>query len=251
MQPTELQISAIPGLPEVVAGDNLGRLIVEAIHSAAMQVKEKDVFVVAQKVVSKAEGRVVPLSTIQPSSLAHAWSDIHDKEAAVVEVVLGQTRRLVRMERGILIVETQQGYVCANAGVDTSNAPPGTVTLLPEDPDSSAARIRDALQEQFGVPLGVIISDTFGRPWREGLVNVALGVAGLDPFLDYRGYHDGFGRRLHATVIAVADEIASAAELVMGKTRRVPVALVRGFDYREAEGWGRNMIRPSEQDLFR
>ena len=155
------------------------------------------------------------------------------------------------MERGLLIVETWHGFVCANAGVDTSNTPRGTVTLLPKDPDSSAAQIRQEMESEFGVQLAVIVSDTFGRPWREGLVNVALGVAGMQPLADYRGQMDCFGRQLQVTRIAVADELASTAELVMGKTKGVPVALIRGMTYPEGEGHGRQILRSSEKDLFR
>lgn len=251
MQQAELQVIPVRGLPEVVAGDDLGALISQVVNSAAVEIKEKDAFVVAQKIVSKAEGRVVDLNAVQPSSAAQSWAKIHDKDARAVEVVLGQARRVVRMERGVLIVETSHGYICANAGVDASNVQAGFVTLLPEDPDRSAAQIREALERQFKVQVAVIVSDTFGRPWREGLVNVALGVSGMNPFLDYRGRRDSFGRRLEATVIAVADELAGTAELVMGKTDRVPVAIVRGFNFQEAEGTGRQLIRAAERDLFR
>lgn len=202
-----------------------------------MEIQKKDVFVVAQKVVSKAQ--------------AQLWAEAHGKNARLVEVVLKQARRVVRMEKGVLITQTQHGFVCANAGVDRSNVPGEAVTLLPEDPDLSAAQMRDTLEQAFGVPLGVIISYTMGRPWRQGIVNIALGVAGLSPFVDYRGQVDTFGARLESTLIAAADELAAAAELVMGKTRKIPVAVVRGFSYREGEGSGREMIRPAERDLFR
>lgn len=251
MRSTDLQIIGIPGLPEVAAGSRLDELIAGAVRSHGIGVKQKDIFVVAQKIVSKAEGRLVRLETVDPSPLARSWAEAHGKEATVVEVILGQSRRLVRMDRGILIAETDQGFVCANAGVDASNVPPGSVTLLPEDPDRSAAELRVALERQFRVSLAVIVCDTFGRPWRQGLVNVALGVSGMDPFVDYRGQSDAFGCRLEATLIAAADELASAAELVMGKTAQIPVALVRGFNYPPAEGTGRRMIRPGDEDLFR
>ena len=251
MRPPELRIVGIPGLPEVTAGDALGGLILQAIDRARIAVQENDVFVVAQKIVSKAEGRVVRLETIRPSALAHSWGGTQGKEPRLIEVILSQARRLVRMDQGVLIVETEHGFVCANAGVDASNTSPDTVTLLPKDPDLSAQRIREDLERALGLRLAVIVADTFGRPWREGLVNVALGVAGLDPLLDYRGYNDSSGRPLIATVIALADELAAAAELVMGKTRGIPVALIRGLDYPRAGGTGRQMIRPAERDLFR
>lgn len=247
----EVRVIGISGLPQVTAGDDLGDLIVQAVRGVALEIENKDVFVVAQKVVSKAEGRIVSLDSVRPSFQARSWAETHGKDARRIEVVLAQTRRIVRMEKGILVVETKHGFVCANAGVDSSNVPGGVVTLLPKDPDLSAKRMRDSLERVFGVTLGIIISDTVGRPWREGIVNVALGVAGLSPFLDYHGQRDRFGRRLESTRIAVADELAAAAELVMGKTREIPVAVVRGFDYCEGEGSGREMIRPAEQDLFR
>ena len=169
----------------------------------------------------------------------------------MVEVVLQQARRIVRMDRGIIIAETHHGYICANAGVDASNAPSGTVVLLPADPDQSAERLRQDFEEALGGNVAVIISDTFGRPWRTGLTNVALGVAGLSPVIDYRGQVDSYGRSLRATVIAVADELAGAAELVMGKTTGIPAVAIEGFSYSPALGSGRELIRPAEEDLFR
>ena len=251
MRSAELRIIGLPGVPEVRAGDSVGKLIGTAIQDAGFGIYPNDIFVVAQKIVSKAEGRVVPLDSVKPSELACSWAAAHGKDPRLIEVVLGQTRRIVRMERGHLIVENRQGFVCANAGVDTSNMAAGSVCLLPEDCDRSAQRIGDELAREFAVPLAVILSDTFGRPWRQGLVNVALGVAGLLPLLDYRGSRDSSGRPLNTTVVAVADELASAAELVMGKTSRVPVALIRGFKYNTSGGSGQAMIRPAAEDLFR
>jgi coenzyme F420-0:L-glutamate ligase/coenzyme F420-1:gamma-L-glutamate ligase len=207
--------------------------------------------VVAQKIVSKAEGAVVALADVRPSRLAAAWAAAHGRDPAVVEVVLAESRRIVRMDRGIIIAETRHGYICANAGVDASNVPPGYVTLLPRDPDDSAARLRADLARRWATPIGVVVSDTFGRPWREGVVNVALGVAGLSPLLDCRGTTDPFGRRLHTTVIAVADEIAGAAELVMGKTAGRPVAIVRGAPAPAGPGAGSDLLRDPSTDLFR
>jgi coenzyme F420-0:L-glutamate ligase / coenzyme F420-1:gamma-L-glutamate ligase len=251
MSPPELHVIGVPGLPEVSAGDCLGDLIAEAIRRAAIQIQTKDIVVVSQKIVSKAEGRMVRLDSIRPSPLASDWAKAHGKDPRLVEVVLSQARRVVRMDRGVLIVETYQGFVCANGGVDVSNTQPGTVTLLPTDPDASAEEIRRSLEQVFPLKLAVIVSDTFGRPWREGLVNVALGVAGINPLRDYRGGTDSWGQPLTATVIALADELAAAAELVMGKTRGIPVTLIRGVDYSETKGPGRQMIRPAERDLFR
>lgn len=238
-------------MKEVAPGDNLGKLIVEALAGAGLRAEEGDIFVVTQKIVSKAEGRVIRLESIEPSATAQAWAAAYHKDARVMEVILRESRRIVRMGHGVLIAETRHGFVCANAGVDASNAPAGTVTLLPENPDRSAQRLQAHLENALGVRLAVIVSDTFGRPWREGVVNVAVGVAGLAPLLDYRGQPDTQGRPLQVTVVAVADEVAAAAELVMGKTRKVPVAIVRGYDYEAAAGSGRELLRPPERDLFR
>ena len=248
---SELRVIGLPGFPEVARGARLGTLIAQSLRKADLEVKDKDILVVTQKIVSKAEGRLLNLADVEPSPLADRWATQHGKDARLVEVALSESRRLLRMERGLLIVETWHGFVCANAGVDASNAPSGQVTLLPKDPDHSAAQIRQDLEREFGVQLAVIVSDTFGRPWREGLVNVALGVAGMKPFVDYRGQMDPFGRPLQVTRMAVADELASTAELVMGKTKGVPVALVRGCAYPPGEGHGRQILRSPEKDLFR
>ena len=262
-----IRIWGLEGIPEVKPGDNLCAIILAALHSRSgapstetvdrtpfvpdVPVRPGSILVVAQKVVSKAEGRLVNLESVQPSPQAQEWARLHDKDPRLIEVVLRETRRIVRMERGILISETHHGFVCANAGVDASNAPEGTVILLPEDPDRSACSLRACLEDALGLELGVIISDTFGRPWREGLTNVALGVAGLAPLADYRGQVDPYGRTLRATVLAVGDELASAAELVMGKTLGIPVAIIEGFQYPPGPGSGRQLIRPREVDLFR
>jgi coenzyme F420-0:L-glutamate ligase/coenzyme F420-1:gamma-L-glutamate ligase len=244
-------VAGVPGLPEIQPGDDLGALIVAAVNDARLRVAEGDIFVVTQKIVSKAEGQIVQLDSVEPSPRAQQWAAEHHKDPRAVEVVLRQAKRIVRMERGVLIAETRHGFICANAGVDASNNPPGAVTLLPEDPDGSARRIQQQLQEAFRVPLAVVISDTFGRPWREGVTNVALGVAGLAPLLDYRGQPDTHGRIMHVTVVAVADELAAAAELVMRKTIRVPVAVIRGLADQCGKGSGRDLLRPPERDLFR
>jgi len=249
--PADLHAFAVAGMPEVSPGDDLARLIRDAVERAGRPIAEADVFVVAQKIVSKAEGAMIALADVQPSSVAERWAAAFGKDPRVVEVVLQQSRRLVRMERGIIIAETRHGFVCANAGVDASNVAAGFVTTLPRNPDASAAKLRDALRAAFDRTVAVIISDTFGRPWREGAVNVALGVAGLQPFLDYRGRADHHGRRLQTTVIALADEIAAAAELVTGKTCRTPVAVVRGAAEWAGEGSGTMLIRSPSTDLFR
>lgn len=250
----ELHVFAVPGIPEVKPDDDLGRLIANAVRLGDVDkcaIHAGDVFVVAQKVVSKAEKSVVRLDDVVPSALANEWAAANGKDPKVLEVILRESRRIVRMDRGVLITETHQGYVCANAGVDASNVPLGFVTVLPRDPDASADRLRNALSEAFECPIGVIVADTFGRPWREGVVNVALGVAGLRPLIDYRGCVDPYGRRLESTIVALADEIAGAAEIVMRKTAGVPVAIVRGAAEWAGPGSAQLLVRDAARDLFR
>ena len=251
MRVPEYRVIGIPGLPEIRSGSGLGELVCQAVRAASLEVVDRDIFVVTQKVVSKDEGRTVRLESVKPSRLARAWAGELGKDPALVEVILSQSRRIVRMDRGRLIVETHHGFVCANAGVDQSNTAAGEVTLLPKDPDASARRLRSSLERSFRTHLAVIVSDTFGRPWREGLVNVAIGVAGLTPLMDYRGGLDSAGRRLEATAMAWADELAGAAEPIMGKTRGIPVAIIRGLTYPAAEGSARALIRAPKNDLFR
>ena len=251
MTAPSIEIQALRGLPEIHRNDNLAKLIFEAAGKQQFAARERDVFVIAQKVVSKAEGRVVRLDSIVPSARATEWAAAWKKDARHVEVVLRESKRVVRMERGLIIAETRHGFVCANAGVDASNAPEGCVILLPEDADRSARELQEVLAKFFCVPVGVIISDTFGRPWRRGLTNVALGVAGIAPLLDYRGTGDRSGKTLHATVLAIADEIAAAAELVMGKSEGMPVAIVRGAPHGNAGDGAIDLVRDAESDLFR
>jgi len=248
----QVRIIAVAGMPEIRPGDDLAALILEAARGQGADVEDGDVLVVTQKIVSKAEGRLVDLHQVEPSARARDLAAQTGKDARLMEVILRESRRIVRQERGVIICETKHGLVCANAGVDTSNVGGGMVCLLPENPDESAERIRAAIQEKkAGASVAVIISDTFGRPWREGHTNVAIGVAGMSPIRDYVGQTDPHGYVLRVSTMAVADELAAAAELVMGKLSRVPVAIVRGFDYQRAEGSARELIRPPERDLFR
>ena len=252
----EIRIVALKSLPEISSGDDLARLIAEAAAREGHSLAGGDAVVVAQKVVSKAEGRLVNLREIQPSPLAESFAGEHGKDARLIEVILQQARRVMKMDRGVLIVETHQGLVCANGGVDVSNVAPDAaggewVTLLPCDPDASAERLRQGLRHLVGCDCAVVISDTFGRPWREGLVNVAVGAAGFRPLADYRGQHDRHGRRLHSTIVAVADELAAAAGLVMGKAAGAPVLLVYGAVLERGQGSARELLRPPEHDLFR
>jgi coenzyme F420-0:L-glutamate ligase / coenzyme F420-1:gamma-L-glutamate ligase len=243
-----IELRGVEGLPEIHPGDDLARLIIENAGPLA----NGDVIVVAQKVVSKAEGRIRSLSDVTPSERSIALARKLEADPRMIQVVLDETRRVVRDDR-VLIVETHQGFVCANAGVDRSNVDgEDDVCLLPVDCDVSARSLHGRIHSLAGVRVGVIVSDTFGRAWRMGLVNVALGVAGIPALLDYRGRPDDFGMPLQATVVAIADELAAAAELLMGKTRRVPAVIVHGLEVLEAvPGTGQELVRPSELDLFR
>ena len=247
----DLFLFAVPGIPEVTPGADLGALIAGAVSRSGRGVEPGDVIVVAQKVVSKAEGAIVRLEDVTPSPAAARWAADTDRDARLIEVILRESTRIVRMERGILIAETRHGFICANAGVDASNVAPGFVTLLPQDPDASAHRLRLDLSRAFGCPIAVIISDTFGRAWREGVINVALGVSGLRPLIDYRGSADSYGRPLTSTVIALADELAGAAEIVTRKNAGTPVAIARGAAEWAGEGQGRMLVRDASRDLFR
>jgi coenzyme F420-0:L-glutamate ligase/coenzyme F420-1:gamma-L-glutamate ligase len=252
---TDLRIVALEGIPEVEPGVDLPSLIGAAIEaSGALPLREDDVLVVTQKIVSKAEGAIVDLTTVEPRPEAAEFATKWDRDARQVEVVLREAKRVVRMERGLLITETPHGFVCANGGVDASNVGPGSgsiVTLLPTDPDASAARIREAIRDRFGVDVPVVISDSFGRPWRWGIVDVAIGVSGLLPLDDLRGRPDHDGRVMRSTVRAVADELASAAELAFGKVSGRPLALVRGASFTRGEASIRDLVMPPEFDQFR
>jgi coenzyme F420-0:L-glutamate ligase/coenzyme F420-1:gamma-L-glutamate ligase len=241
---SELRVIPVQGIPEVREGDDLAALLADAASF-----EDGDVLVVAQKVVSKAEGRVVSVDGVEPSDAARELAGGEDPRR--LEVILRESARIVRSRPPLVIAETRHGFVCASAGVDASNAAgPGTLVLLPLDPDASAARIRLGLLERTGRAVGVVVSDSFGRAWRQGTTDVAIGVAGLRPLLDLRGVHDATGYELHATTIAVADEIAGAAELVMGKTSGVPAAIVRGLEV-AGEGSAHELVMPPERDLFR
>ena len=249
---SEVRIIGLQGLPDITPGMDLAQLIVEAALAQDLTFISGDILVVTQKIVSKAEGQLVDLHTVTPSPFAMQVAKVQEKDPQIVEVVLRESRRVVRMAQRTIIAETHHGFICAHAGVDESNvAGEGTVALLPVDSDASALRLRQDIQQRTGVALAVIISDTFGRPWREGLVNVAIGIAGMTPFKDYRGLPDTEGRTLKVTALAVADELASAAELVMGKLDRVPVALIRGYPYTPGAGAATQMLRAPERDLFR
>ncbi len=252
----EIRLMPIQGIGEIPPGSDLGLLIFQALQAQQLKLQCGDILVVTQKIVSKAEGRMVNLDEVQPSAFARAFAQEFNKDAAHVEVVLRESKRIVRMDHGVLISETRHGFICANAGVDESNVNGARfLTLLPLDPDGSANQIRARLQELVGegadFDIALIISDTWGRPWREGQVNMAIGVAGMAPLVDYRGQSDPYGYQMHASMIATADELASAAELVMGKIDGVPVALLRGYAYQPGEGSGQALLRNPATDMFR
>ncbi|HEY2487520.1 MAG TPA: coenzyme F420-0:L-glutamate ligase [Candidatus Binataceae bacterium] len=247
-----ITLSAIEGIPLVNKGDDLARLIASGIEKTGLKLQAGDIVVVCQKVVSKAEGRVVDLKTIAPSEFANSLAKRWEKDPRAVELVLRQTNRIVRNDRGVIIVETGQGWVCANAGVDESNSlTDDSAILLPEDPDASAARIHAGLKNLCGLEIAVLVTDTFGRPWRDGLTEICLGIAGMNPILDLRGTTDLGGRELEHTVVAIADELAAAAGLLMEKAAAVPAVLVRGYAYQPFDGSAKVLIRPAEADLFR
>lgn len=247
-----LELHSVPGLPMVRPGDDLAGLLLDAIAAASLALGDDDVLVVCQKVISKAEGRIVDLQEITPSTFAERIAREHDKDARVVELVLRESRRIVRMAQGHLIVETPHGFVCANAGIDESNSlGDEIVILLPVDPDASAERLRAAIAERSGCRPAILVTDTFGRPWREGLVDVAIGAAGLAPLLDLRGAHDWTGRELHHTVVAVGDELAGAAGLLMEKGSGVAAVVVRGYTHGARAGGARELVRDPTRDLFR
>ena len=249
---TQLTITPVNGLPEIRPGDDLATLIREAALAQREAMRDGDIVVIAQKIVSKSEGRIVRLADVVPGERAQQMAAESGKDARQIEVVLSECAKIVRWERGILICETRHGFVCANAGVDRSNAgAPDTVVLLPVDPDASATRLRDAFRRATDATVSVVVTDTFGRAWREGHTNVAIGLAGLPALKRYVGQRDPEGYELRVTEIAVADEIAGAAELVMGKLDRCPVALVRGFTLDEPAETAQEYVRPADRDLFR
>ena len=240
---TGLTIFAVPGLPELREGDDLALLITERA-----ELQDGDVLVVAQKAISKIEGRIVQLDDVEPSARAREFAG--DGDPRRIEVILGEAKRVLRVRGSLLITETHHGFICASSGVDASNAPgPGTVVLLPVDPDESAARLRARLRDLTGLDVGIVVSDSFGRPWRQGTTDVAIGAAGVETLRDLKGARDPNGYELRSTVIAIADEIAGAAELVMGKLDRAPVAILRGLDA-AGDSRAQDLVMPAERNLF-
>jgi coenzyme F420-0:L-glutamate ligase/coenzyme F420-1:gamma-L-glutamate ligase len=249
--PPRYEVFGVAGIGEVRPGDDVAALVLEAAARQGTPLAAGDVLVVSQKVVSKAEGRLLRLEDVTPSAIATALAAGLGRDPRLVEVILRESRRVVRMDRGVLVTETHHGWVCANAGVDQSNVDADTVALLPADPDGSARAHRDGVRAGARVEVAVIVADTFGRPWREGLTNVAIGVAGLAPLRSYLGERDPAGRPLQATILAVADELASAAEPVMGKLDRIPAAVIRGLPLAPSEEGSKPLLRDPARDLFR
>ena len=252
----KLELTALPGIPMVRPGDDIGRLITDAIARAAISLAPKDVLVVAQKVVSKSEGRVVALDSVEPGPDAHAWATKTDKDPRLVELILGESRRVARHRPGVMIVEHNLGFVMANAGIDQSNVGPlkegEHAILLPVDPDASAARLRAAVHARYDVGIGVVISDSFGRPFRSGTAGVAIGVAGLPALLDLRGEPDLFDRELGVSISGFADEIAAAASLLMGQgAEGLPAVIVSGLDWSHPATNAAEIVRDPSEDLFR
>ena len=241
-----IQIIPVKIQKDIVPNDNLVDLVLEST-----EIQDGDILVFSQKIVSKNEGRILSLSSVNPSLLANGISSSYNKDPRLIELILSESKRIVRMENGIIIVETNHGFVCANAGIDESNVQDGYATLLPEDPDRSANLLKERIEQKTGKNIAVIISDTFGRPFRLGQTDVAIGVAGIEPILDYSGKPDTFAKIMQVTAIAIADEICSATELVMGKVEKCPVALVRNYKFNFSDAKIQNLLRPKHEDLFR
>lgn len=250
--PHELRIVGLDGVPDVQPGMDLPALILAAAEASRFTFAPGDILVVTSKIVSKAEGRLVDLRTVEPSALALTYGQAWDKDPRHVEVVLRESKRIVRMDKGLVLSETHHGFVCANAGVDASNvAGAEIVCLLPADPNASARAIAAALTDHLGYPVPVIISDSFGRAWRFGIINIAIGAAGLEVIIDYRGLHDPYGYLMYASILAVGDELASAAELVMGKVDARPLAVIRGYPWQPSAGGAEPLLMPLDRDMFR
>jgi len=251
-RPGDVRILPLAVEGEIRPGESLSQKLLAAAKTLGIRFQDRDILVVKHKVVSKVEGALVELESITPSATSRRWARAHGLDARVSELAVRESRRIVRRKRGVLITQTRHGFICANSGVDVSNVNGGRhALLLPRDPDRSAAKLRKELRRQLGIELAVIISDSFGRPWREGLTEVAIGVAGMRPLIDYRGRRDSHGYPLRVSVDAVADELACAAGLVCGKLAGVPAAIIRGFGYRKGNGSARELIRPAANDLFR
>ena len=251
MHPAALTLTPIEGIPLIQPGDHLAEIILSALQTSRITLQNHDILVLAQKIVSKAEGRQVNISTVDPSIKAVVYAAEAEKDPRLVELILQESKEVLRVRPGLMIVEHQLGFICANAGVDRSNVEGDRIVLLPERPDRSAATIKNRIEALSGAAIAVIISDTFGRPWRRGLTDVAIGVAGMAAINDLRGTTDMHGRVLDVSEVAVVDEIAGAADLVMGKSTGIPAAIVRGVHWEPAPGRAADLVRPATEDMFR
>lgn len=248
----EIRLIPIPFAGEIVPGDSISDHLIKSMRTLRLRFEPGDILVVKHKIVSKSEGQLVDLTTIEPSAESVAWARQYDLDARVIELALRESRAVIRRRNGVLITETRHGFLCATSGIDVSNVDGGShALLLPEDPDRSAANLRRALKKHTGVPVPVIITDSFGRPWREGLTDFAIGVSGMKPLRDDRGRRDSHGYKLKASVEAVADELACAAGLVCGKLKRAPACIVRGFRYESGTAGVKDLLRSPDNDLFR
>ena len=247
-----LEAIPIPGIGEVLPGDSVADVVLHAITKQKLRLQRGDILVIKHKIVSKAEARMVVLHLVRPSRTARTWAALYGLDARVVHLALQEGKHVVRRKRGVLITETYHGFVCANSGVDVSNVDGGRcAVLLPADPDHSAREIHRSIKKNLGLSVPVLITDSFGRPWREGLSEVAIGIAGMKAFRDFRGHRDAYGYRLRASCEAIADELACVAGLVCGKVSRVPACIIRGFHYQPGRGSAQTMVRPRKRDLFR
>ncbi len=249
-----IQIIPIKNIPIIRPGDNIVDIILNALKKNKLQLKDKDILIIAQSIISKSEGNIINLDEIIPSKFAQILSKRLNKDAKHIEIILQESKSIVKISKGKIITESRLGFVCADSGIDHSNSPTNTVTLLPKNPDASASKIRDEIMRNLGIEIAVIITDTHGRAFREGAINVAIGIAGLEPILDYRGTKDIYGNKLMTTKVAIADELASAAELLMGEAdEKIPIVLIRGYEYISSnkKNLSNKLIRKEEDDLFR
>ena len=246
-----LQIIGIKHIPLIDSDEDLFQIILDAFSKNSIKLVSGDIIVITSKVVSKAEGRVINLNDFTPSASEKSLANQLHKDPKLLSAILSETKKIIKIKNDIMICETSHGFICANAGVDQSNVPKGFVSLLPVNPDNSAEKIRVKFLDKLNVNVAVIITDTFGRPWRNGFVNVAIGVSGLDPILSYKGQIDPYGYNLRVTDLAISDELASAAELVMGKVDNIPVALIRNYSFQPDHGGAHKLVRDASTDIFR
>ena len=250
MPSSDIIIKNISNIPEIQSNDNLSKIIIHALKKNRLKLKNKDVLVITQKIISKSENRLVHENNVIPTKSAKKLSKQIGKSSILTQLILDESQRIIKKKYGVIITETNHGFICANSGIDQSNIPQNYFCLLPINPDKSAKKIRIALEREFNVKIGVIISDTFGRPFRSGQTDVAIGVSGISPLLNYKGQKDSFKKNINATSIAIADELASSAELVLGKTNKSPIALIRGYDFQFSSKNSKLLIMPKNKSMF-